>query len=181
MREHMKPPAPEVLIPYEARHDRKTVEWLNSADLQSTFGLRRTVSEATHRTWVDSNSDTLIWAIVDPVGQHVGNVLLKVTERHRSGYFQIYIGEQSARGKGLGEFALRATLTRAFTQRGLHRVWLHTFPDNVAAEALYLKHGFVLEGTERDALLSNGIYMSQRRWSLLEHEWRALVSDEVPS
>lgn len=181
MRERMKPPAPEVLIPYEARHDKKTVEWLNSADLQSTFGLRRTVSEASHRVWVDANSDTLIWAIVDPAGQHVGNVLLKITERHRSGYFQIYVGERSARGRGLGEHALKATLMRAFDQRGLHRVWLHTFPDNAAAEALYLKHGFVLEGTERDALLSKDTYMSQRRWSLLEHEWRAAVGKEASS
>lgn len=172
MREQMTSEAP-VLIAYEARHDRKTVDWLNSADLQSTFGLLRTVTEATHRSWIEANRDTLIWAIVDSASCHVGNVLLKVTERHRSGYFQIYIGEQSARGQGLGRQALMATLSRAFTQLGLHRVWLHTFPGNQAAESLYSKYGFVLEGTERDALLRNGAFVSQRRWSLLENEWRA--------
>lgn len=179
MRERVTPPAANVLMTYEARHDRKTVEWLNSADLQATFGLRRAVDEAGHRAWVASNDDTLIWAIVDPQGQHVGNVLLKVTARHRSGYFQVYIGERSARGQGLGEKALLSCLAKAFEQHGLHRVWLHTFADNAVAEALYAKHGFVLEGTERDALFSDGRYISQRRWSLLESEWRARPHGEA--
>lgn len=179
MPEWSKPGTSKVLVAYEASHDRKTVEWLNSADLQATFGLRRTVTEASHRSWVDTNSDTLIWAIIDPSGRHVGNVLLKVTQRHLSGYFQIYIGEPTARGQGLGERALLATLAKGFGEIGLHRVWLHTLPDNEAAQALYRKHGFVFEGTERDALLLDGIFMSQHRWSLLEHEWYARCGQEV--
>lgn len=171
MSESSKRGAFEVLAAYQKSHDRKTVEWLNSADIQASFGLRCAVTEASHRSWVDTNSDTLIWAIVDPTGRHVGNVLLKVTQRHRSGYFQIYIGEPLARGQGLGDRALSATLTKAFDELGLHRVWLHTLPDNVAAAALYRKHGFVFEGTERDALLWNGTFISQHRWSILEHEW----------
>lgn len=161
----------EVLVAYQKSHDRKTVEWLNSADIQASFGLRRAVTEASHRSWIDTNGDTLIWAIVDPTGRHVGNVLLKVTQRHRSGYFQIYIGEPIARGQGLGDRALSETLAKAFEELDLHRVWLHTLPDNVVAAALYRKHGFVFEGTERDALFSEGTFTSQHRWSILEHEW----------
>lgn len=172
MSERMKLENEEVLITYETKHDKRTVNWLNSPDLRSTFGLKSTITEASHRSWVDANRDTLIWAIVDSTGQHVGNVLLKVTERHRSGYFQIYIGERSSRGQGLGEKALKVTLSWAFNRLGLHRVWLHTFQDNMVAEKLYTKHGFVFEGTERDALFWEGCYVSQRRWSLLEHEWR---------
>jgi RimJ/RimL family protein N-acetyltransferase len=172
MREKVRLDGSQVLVAYEPKHDRKTVAWLNSADIQSTFGIQRKITISHHRAWVDANLDTLVWAIVDPSGQHVGNVLLKLAERHRTGYFQIYIGECSARGQGLGEKALKATLTHAFTQLQQHRVWLHTLPGNITAEALYRKHGFVLEGVERDALLLNGIYVSQRRWSLLENEWR---------
>jgi len=39
------------------------------------------------------------------------------------------------------------------------------------AERLYVKQGFTLEGTERDALFHDGSYISQRRWSLLKYEW----------
>lgn len=168
------------LIEYQACHDAKTVEWLNSTHIRATFGLHRTVDEKSHRAWVDANRGTLIWAMLDAAGEHVGNVLLKISPRHRSGYFQIYIGEQRARRQGLGEMALKTTLIQAFAVHGLHRVWLHTLAGNVAAESLYAKHGFVLEGTERDALLWNGVFVSQRRWSLLEHEWRAATGTRVP-
>lgn len=169
--------ASEDLVPYAADHDEKTVGWLNSADLRATFGLRQMVSLESHRSWVNAAKDTQIWAIHDHSGNHVGNVLLKINHRHRSGYFQIYIGESLARGLGLGEKALLATLRAAYEKYGLHRVWLHTFPENVRAEALYKKHGFVLEGVERDALLVDGAYVSQRRWSLLENEWRGMSGD----
>lgn len=161
----------KVLIKYETKHDKKTVSWLNSTELKSTFGLNYTVDESSHRAWIETNPNTHIWAIVNTNGQHVGNVLLTITERHHSGYFQIYIGESDARGHGLGEKALKITLRLAFNQLGLHRVWLHTFERNVIAEKLYEKHGFTLEGTERDAIFCNGSYISQRRWSLLKHEW----------
>lgn len=167
----------DVLVPYTASHDKKTVGWLNSADLQATFGLRQSINVESHRKWLNAATDTQIWAIQDQSGSHVGNVLLKINHRHRSGYFQIYIGESRARGLGLGERALIATLSTAYETYGLHRVWLHTFPENVRAEALYKKHGFVLEGLERDALFVDGTYVSQRRWSLLTSEWRAMSGE----
>jgi len=168
--------ASDVLAPYAPEHDERTVRWLNAPDIQASFGLRRALSLDAHRRWVDAATDTRIWAIVGPAGQHVGNALLKIHERHRSGYFQIYIGEPNARGRGLGEQALRAVLRAAFEDHGLHRVWLHTFADNARAEALYQKVGFLLEGVEREALWMDGAFVSQRRWSLLAHEWRGAVS-----
>jgi RimJ/RimL family protein N-acetyltransferase len=171
MLEPQTPTTRTVLVPYAAIHDEKTVAWLNSDDLKATFGLRRTVDRQSHRAWVLAATDTHIWAILDQQGQHVGNVLLKVNERHRSGYFQIYIGESSARGCGLGDQALQATLHQAFGALGLHRVWLHTLPGNERAENLYRKHGFVLEGIEREALLVNGSFVSQQCWSILQQEW----------
>lgn len=174
MSEQRLPAASDVLRPYTSDHDGKTVCWLKSTDLQATFGLRQIVSLESHRNWVDAAKDTMIWAIYDQSSSHVGNVLLKINHRHRSGYFQIYIGEIEARGLGLGEKALIAALRAAYLTYGLHRVWLHTFPENVRAEVLYKKHGFVLEGVEREALLVDGAYVSQRRWSLLENEWRGM-------
>ncbi len=165
----------EVLIPYTSEHDERTVGWLNSADIQATFGRRPVLGLEAHRRWVQAATDTRIWAILGSAEQHVGNVLLKINERHRSGYFQIYIGDPGARGLGLGERALVAVLKAAYEEHGLNRVWLHTFAENVRAEALYQKHGFVLEGVEREALWMDGVYVNQRRWSLLANEWRAAI------
>lgn len=162
-----------VLRPYVPSHDEQTVRWLNSGELRATFGLRRTLSVPGHRQWMQEATDTVAWAVVDELDQHVGNVLLKISERHRSGYFQIYLGEPRVRGQGLGRAALTETLAYAFGVLQLHRVWLHTFPDNLAAAALYRRTGFVQEGIERDAILADGSFVSQLRWSLLAPEWHA--------
>ena len=147
-----------VVVPYTSEHDEKTVGWLNSADIQATFGRRPALSLDSHRRWVLAATDTRIWAILGPAGQHVGNVLLKINER-----------------LGLGERAFLSVLKAAYEGHSLHRVWLHTFAENVRAEALYQKYGFVLEGVEREALWMDGTYVSQRRWSLLANEWRGAV------
>lgn len=164
----------ETIIPYTAEHDKNTVTWLNSNDLKNTFGLQQIISLESHRHWINTNTDVLSWAIVDPCQNHIGNTLLKINFRHQYGYFQIYIGDPSARGLGLGEKALLSTLKIAFETYALHRVWLHTFSSNIAAESLYKKNGFILEGIEREAICHENQFISQNRWSLLAEEWLAL-------
>jgi len=162
------------LQPYGPEHDATTVRWLDSGELRATFGFRGAISVESHRRWVEASPDTYIWAILDARGIHCGNTLLHVNVRHCSGYFQMYIGEPAARGRGLGDRALHLTLAHAFETLALHRVWLHTFADNLAAEALYRKHGFILEGVERDAIQADARFISQNRWSQLADEWRRL-------
>lgn len=159
------------LVPYTREHDARTVEWLNSLDLRSTFGLSQRVTIASHRAWVEQAGEVLLWAVLDRDLLHQGNVLLHLNKRHRNAYFQIYLGNPLARGRGLGSDALTVTLDLAFTELRLNRVWLHTLPDNAAAEALYRSAGFVQEGLERESVFRDGGYMSQFRWSLLTHEW----------
>lgn len=162
------------LMPYRPEYDAATVRWLDSEELRSTFGFRGPITVESHRRWLGSAVDVRIWAVQDTQGRHCGNTLLHVNERHRSGYFQLYIGEPNSRGQGIGAAALRLTLLQAFGDLALHRVWLHTLPGNAAAEALYRRHGFVHEGLEREALLAGSCFISQHRWSLLADEWSAL-------
>jgi RimJ/RimL family protein N-acetyltransferase len=168
------------LVPYAPRHDAQTVEWLNAPDIRSTFGISQAVTPASHRAWMESAHDTLVWAINGADGVHCGNVLLRCNARHRSAYFQVYIGVPAMRGRGLGKVVLDLVLAHAFTDLDLHRVWLHTFPDNRPAERLYAKAGFVNEGVERESILREGSFLSQRRWSLLAPEWRAKAEVCLP-
>src|SRR5690242_528727 len=97
-----------LLAPYEAKHDQRTVEWLNTPELRDTFGITSEITLASHRRWVEAASDAVIWAILVPQGEHCGNVLLHCNSRHRSAYFQIYLGEHSSRGHGVGRAVTRA-------------------------------------------------------------------------
>jgi|GEM_PF-1304324 len=159
------------LIPYGKEHDALTVQWLNDPELQRDFGLSHLVTLESHRIWIEGNPDTRIWAITES-GVHLGNVLLQVNAGRRAAYLQIYLGEQCARGRGLGWAALVAALDQGFNHLGVHRVWLHTLSHNKAAEALYAKAGFILEGIEREAVFRAGVFSDQFRWSLISHEWK---------
>jgi RimJ/RimL family protein N-acetyltransferase len=162
---------PVVLRPYAEEHDERTVTWLNDAALQRSFGLARRVTLEGHRSWLERQDDLLLLAITHQE-RHVGNCSLRWNARHASTYFQIYLGEAAARGHGLGRAATIAALDYAFGALAAHRVWLHVFPNNVAALALYRSLGFVEEGLERDAILLEGRYLSQLRMSLLAPEWQ---------
>ena len=61
------------------------------------------------------------------------------------------------RGQGIGPALMRATLERA-RMIGLTRVELSVREDNRDAVALYGKFGFVVEGTQRKAILLDGEY-----------------------
>lgn len=163
------------LVPYAAEHDVQTVRWLNDPLLQRGFGLLREITLESHRAWRSANKDVLMWAITDEAGDHCGNVLLDPVMARRSAYLQVYVGSQKCLRKGIAFRALGAVLTHAFSSLGLHRVWLHTLPENLAAEALYTKLGFLREGVEREALPRGERFVDQYRWSLLAHEWKGTV------
>ena len=168
------------LIPYDLEHDQQTVEWLNSSELRETFGLTRTITLESHRQWIESSPDVLKWAIGDEKQIHSGNVLLHCIWLHRSAYFQIYLGNSHARGRRIGSTVLGVVLDHAFSNLGLHRVWLHTLIGNVPAERMYEAAGFVREGIEREAILRDGIFYSQARWSLLANEWLSENRSRTP-
>lgn len=161
------------LVPYAPEHDARTVAWLGTPELRDTFGITSEITAESHRLWMESATNLLAWAIVLPEGTHCGNALLHCNVRHLSAYFQIYLGERSSRGRGVGREATAAVLGHAFTALGQHRVWLHTLIDNLAAERLYAGAGFVDEGLERESILRAGRFDSQRRWSILAGEWSA--------
>ena len=162
-----------MLAPYAQEHDRQTVLWLNTEELRNAFGITQKVTLESHRSWIEAAKDTVAWAIITPERGHCGNTLLHCNPRHRSAYFQIYLGDPAARGQGIGTAALRAVLHHAFTALSLHRVWLHTLHGSESAERLYRAAGFVEEGLERESILRRDRFDSQRRWSILAPEWNA--------
>lgn len=64
----------------------------------------------------------------------------------------------SVQGQGLGNLLLEEALKWAKVQ-GLTRIELYTFSSNIKAQNLYIKHGFIKEGTRKNYIrLDNGGY-----------------------
>lgn len=63
-----------------------------------------------------------------------------------------------AQGRGVGDALTRAVLEIADRWVGARRVQLEVYPDNARAIALYRRHGFEVEGTQRLTALRRGTY-----------------------
>lgn len=116
--------------------------------------------------------DRLVWAVLErSTGEVVGEALLVDHDPgNRSCGFRIWLS--GARDRGLGTEATRLAVDHAFAGLGLHRVQLEVYAFNPRARRVYEKVGFVLEGTQREALLFDGEWVDAHVMGILEQDWR---------
>lgn len=89
----------------------------------------------------------------------LGSVYIRDIDRHHNkAEYGIFIGEDEARGRGVGTSAAKLMLRYCFEELGLHRVYLRAFAENKQAIGSYEKAGFVKEGLLRDDVCIDGVY-----------------------
>lgn len=142
------------LVPLGRSHLERTLAWANAPELMRLMDRQRLVSAEEHETWFTSvvqGGDCAYFAIETPQAAHVGNVWLwAIDRRHRKAELRVVIGEQAARGQGLGAAAIDELCRHGFEQLGLHRIYAYVLAVNPAARRAFERAGFVLEGTLRD-------------------------------
>ena len=122
------------------------VKWRNTPSVVQNFIFRQTF---TPEYIILDNAD----------GKPVGSVYYRDIDNHnRSAEYGIFIGEESARGKGLGTETARLFTQFGFDTLHLHRISLRVLAENAAARRSYEKAGFVQEGVFRDMELLDGAY-----------------------
>lgn len=89
-------------------------------------------------------------------------VLFNIKWSNQSAVMAIGIGDKAYRGKGYGQDALKLLLNYGFNELNLHRIGLTVMSYNTSAIKAYERVGFVLEGTQRQAIQRQG-----KRYDLL--------------
>ena len=129
------------------------VKWRNTPSVVQNFIFRQTFTPEMHRNWLATKVAT------GQDGKPVGSVYYRDIDNHnRSAEYGIFIGEESARGKGLGTETARLFTDFGFAGLHLHRISLRVLAENTAARRSYEKAGFVQEGIFRDMELLGGAY-----------------------
>lgn len=150
------------LRPLRKEDSKLLYQWITDRDLFILNAPYKPVSEMEHEKWVESmlleRSDLVLFVIEDLASSlAIGTCqLLNVNARHRSAELQIRIGDESARGKGLGTEAVKLLLNFGFRDLNLHRIYLHVFKANKRAARAYEKCGFHHEGLLRQAAFIDG-------------------------
>ena len=99
--------------------------------------------------------------------------LISINWKMRSADMAIVMGDEQARGRGIGTEAIGLILAYAFAMLGLERVELEVATDNHRAMRCYQKAGFTLEGIKRHAFMVDGKFADLAVMAVLADEWRA--------
>lgn len=156
------------------------VKWRSLPSVYMNLYSRKPITFAEHEGWMRNNVLTgkcAQFIIVDKKMQMpVGSVFIKNIDRQaQKGEYGIFIGEESARGKGFGSEAARLMLQYGFGTMGLHRIYLSVFAYNQAAIHSYHRAGFETEGVFRDDFADYGHYEDIVWMAALKEEWEHLV------
>lgn len=139
------------------------VRWRNSDAVRRNFIYREPFTPQGHESWIQNmvNTGKAVQFMICSLSDHraLGSVYIRDIDRqHRKAEYGIFIGEPTARGRGVGTAAARLMLEYCFIEEGLHKVFLRVFARNIQAIRSYEKAGFVREAYLRDDVFVDGEY-----------------------
>ena len=105
------------------------VKWRNTESVRRNFIFRGPFTAEVHTRWMETkvaSGEVLQYIIVDKeTDESVGSVYFRdVNRENRSAEYGIFIGEEAARGKGLGSEVARIFTDFGFNELKLHRISL---------------------------------------------------------
>ncbi|KPW17324.1 GNAT family acetyltransferase [Pseudomonas cannabina pv. alisalensis] len=158
----MHMPAPQVLIQRltDANLEGVTALYNQSAVCRQVLQMPYQSIEVWRKRLTDS-TDRHLKLVALNGDEVIGNIGLEQYARSRQSHVgSIGMGVASAwQGKGVGSMLLAAALDVADNWMNLHRVELTVYADNEAAQGLYRKFGFEVEGRLRDYAVRDGVFV----------------------
>ena len=121
------------------------IKWRNSEYVNSRFIDRRLFTKESHEAWLKNYVETgkVAQFIILLDGEAVGSVYLRdIDPDTKEAEYGIFIGEESARGKGVGTKSAKLILKYAFEELGLKKIFLRVLKNNPGAVRSYEKAGF---------------------------------------
>lgn len=159
---------------------RGLMEFINSVIGERLSGivLVKELTLKAEKAWLagilkDIRRGEAVMLLVESDGRILGNC--HATRRAMKHAHRASIGialVKEARGKGIGEFAMRATIDLARKRmKGVEFIDLSTFGYNKRAQRLYMRLGFVKVGEIPDAVREGDRYFSEHLMALDLKEW----------
>lgn len=164
------------LRPLELEDIVRVREWRNLPEVRQSMYTDHEISVQEHARWFGaalSDEARRFW-IIQLHGEPVGlTSLYDISTTHATASWAIYIGEASARGRGVASGALRLAIDAAFLDHGLHKVCCEALATNGPALRLYERHGFRREGLFAAHVLKAGERIDVVALALFRDDWAA--------
>ena len=164
---------------FERRDIPKKVEWINNPANSRFLHYDIPLEIEKTQIWFDNNNgrkdryDAVIEADDIPCGT-IG--LLSIDLKNSKAEYYIAMGDTSFKGKGIATQASKLILDYGFKKLKLNRIYLYTEIENVPAQKLFEKLGFVKEGCIRSDIISHGKFVDRfvyviLRCDYLKEDW----------
>lgn len=153
------------------------VRWRNLEEVRKRFIYQKPFTAQGHREWIQNMVETgkVVQLMICDLytDRPLGSVYVRDIDReHSKGEYGIFIGEDDARGRGVGTVAARLMLRYCFGEMKLHRVFLRALADNLQAIRSYEKAGFQREALLREDVKINEEYRDVILMGILESEYQ---------
>jgi len=159
---------------FEKADIHKKVEWINNPENNQFLHYDIPICVEKTEKWFDSHVGRTdrYDAVIEVDNRPVGTIgLLSIDQKNKKAEYYIAMGETAYKGKGIAKEASRLILQYGFDVLKLNRIYLYTESENVAAQKLFEKVGFIKEGLIRSDVFSHGKYADRYVYGMLREEW----------
>jgi RimJ/RimL family protein N-acetyltransferase len=113
-----------------------------------------------------------LFIIRSPEGEPLGGLALRVVN-HRSRICELshLMIDPDKRRAGIASAAVRLACRKVLVDHSFHRIQLEVYGDNLAAQELFARVGFVHEGTRRRAYRRRGHWLDGVQFGMLAEEF----------
>lgn len=142
------------------------VKWRNNKRVRANFVYREEFTIAGHEKWIKTMVETskVVQLILceKVTNQPIGSIYFRdIDWEQKEAEYGIFIGEDSAIGKGYGSMGAKLALEFAFRDKkagglGLETIGLRVFLDNISAKNSYVSAGFEPVRTIKNVECSDG-------------------------
>ncbi|SCX28355.1 Protein N-acetyltransferase, RimJ/RimL family [Ruminococcaceae bacterium P7] len=152
-------------------------QWRNNKDLIDLLGapfrfININVDEDWYNNYLSNRDTNVRCSIVDENDHLFGLVsITSINTINQTAEFHVMLGDLNNCGKGIGTFAVSEMISHAFYNLNLRRIELAVLADNLRAQHVYEKVGFVCEGTKRKAVFKNGRFVDLKLYAILREEY----------
>ncbi|MDL2301537.1 GNAT family N-acetyltransferase [Lachnospiraceae bacterium OttesenSCG-928-D06] len=152
------------------------VKWRNEDHVRQHFIYQEFFTRQGHENWIrtmiETNKAKQMMICDLNTGESFGSVYIRdIDWWHKKAEYGIFIGEESAKGRGMGTAAAKLMIAYCFSGLGLHKLVLRAFADNKQAIRSYEKAGFVQEGFLRQDVFVNGSYRDM--------VWMGILNEDI--
>lgn len=141
----------------------RIVKWRNQENVLKYFFYRGDFTKEIHENWLRTRVDTgeveQFIVVLKENDRPVGSTFLRdIDYNNMKAEYGVFLGEEDARGKGIGKEILELTVKYAFEELGLHRIYARVYETNKPSLFSFLHCGFTKEAVMKDSIWADGSF-----------------------